>query len=129
MPARLQLIVPCFNEAVRLDAEAFLRLTTERPDSHILFVDDGSDDGTPAILGDVAARSGGAISVLTLPRNIGKARAIHRGFAAALESRPELIGYWDADLATPLSAIGEFLAVLDADARVDLVMGARVKML
>jgi dolichyl-phosphate beta-glucosyltransferase len=129
MSARLVLVVPCFNEASRLDAEAFVQLTTERRDAHVLFVDDGSADGTPAILAGLAARSGGAISVLTLPRNIGKTLAIHRGLLAALDQQPEIVGYWDADLATPLSALGELVAVLDANAGVEIVMGARVKML
>jgi dolichyl-phosphate beta-glucosyltransferase len=41
----------------------------------------------------------------------------------------ETIGFWDADLATPLDAIAECLDVFDSQPRVQLVMGARVQLL
>jgi hypothetical protein len=39
------------------------------------------------------------------------------------------VGYWDADLATPLGAIPEFVSRLEADPELLLVMGARVRLL
>ena len=92
-------------------------------------MDDGSRDGTPAILAEIASGGGTRVSVLTLPGNVGKARAVQRGVLAALEEQPEFVGYWDADLSTPLSELQAFIDVLDAHPSVDIVMGARVKML
>jgi len=46
-----------------------------------------------------------------------------------LKSGAELVGYWDADLATPLEEIARFRAVLATHSRVALVLGARVQML
>ncbi len=126
---RIRLVVPCYNEAERLDAAAFLRFLSSRPDSSLLFVDDGSRDATPAILAGLAAEGGGRVEVMTLVANQGKARAVRHGVLAAIESGAALVGYWDADLSTPLDAVGSFVETLDARPGVDLVMGARVKLL
>jgi hypothetical protein len=64
-----------------------------------------------------------------LPHNVGKAGAVQRGILAALQTDPELVGYWDADLSTPLDAVQEFIDVLDTNPQVEIVMGARVKLL
>src|SRR5436309_13069778 len=121
MRGRLQLVVPCHNEVSRLRSEAFLDLLTARKDTALLFVDDGSTDGTPELLADLVRRGNGQAAVLTLPRNVGKAHAVQQGVLAAFEARPELVGYWDADLATPLTALAEFLDVLDRHSEIDIV--------
>jgi len=129
MPTRLQLVIPCYNEASRLDADTFVRFVTSRSDVRLLFVDDGSTDTTLQVLADIAAKSAGRVDTLVLPRNRGKAHAVQRGMVAAIEKQPELIGYWDADLATPLDAVDEFVDVLDRRPDVDIVIGSRVKLL
>ena len=129
MPARLQLVVPCYNEAGRLKPEIFLERVADPFDIALLFVDDGSTDATAAILADIVARGGGNIAVLTMNHNVGKARAVQLGILAAFERRPEFVGFWDADLATPLTAIPDFMEVFDARPDVEIVTGARVKLL
>lgn len=129
MPTHVQLVVPCYNEAPRLDTDAFVRFVIARSDVRLLFVDDGSTDSTAKMLEAIVERSGGRVDTLVLPRNVGKAQAVQRGMVAAFETQPDLIGYWDADLATPLDALDEFLNVLDANTDIDIVMGARVKLL
>ena len=47
----------------------------------------------------------------------------------AFERGPRYVGFWDADLATPLAAIGDFRALLDENPGVDLVLGSRVVLL
>jgi len=129
MPASLRLVIPCYNEASRLKPEVFLERAGSGRDIGFLFVDDGSTDATSAILADMAVRGGGSIAVLTLNQNVGKARAVQLGVLAAFERQPEFVGFWDADLATPLSAVADFIDVFKARPAVDIVMGARVKLL
>ena len=129
MSAGLLLVVPCYNEAGRLKPQVFLERIESGSDVGFLFVDDGSTDATPAILADMATRSGGRIAVLTLNQNMGKARAVQLGVLAAFDRHPEFVGFWDADLSTPLSALTEFLDVFRARPDVDIVMGSRVKLL
>jgi glycosyltransferase involved in cell wall biosynthesis len=129
MPPRVQLVVPCFNEAGRLTPDAFLQFVANGPDIGFLFVDDGSTDATRGILADLAARGGANIAVLTLNHNVGKARAVQLGVRAAFERQPEFVGFWDADLSTPLTAVPEFMDVFRSDPAVEIVMGARVKLL
>jgi hypothetical protein len=68
------------------------------------------------------------ISYVALPTNSGKAEAVRRGFHAAFKSDFTNIGYWDADLATPLSSIRTFCDILDTS-DVSMVIGSRVKLL
>ncbi|MFZ5833552.1 MAG: glycosyltransferase [Planctomycetota bacterium] len=123
------MVVPCFNEARRLDARAFLDFARRWPAIQLLMVDDGSTDDTPQRLHDMARRSAGRIAVLQLTANTGKAEAVRRGVLAALESNPELVGYWDADLATPLDQIPRFCQVLVDRPEVQLVLGVRIRLL
>src|SRR4051794_17444571 len=92
-------VVPCYNEAERLDAAAFCAFARAHDDLFFLFVDDGSTDGTRDVLDDLHRHDPIAFRVLRLGRNCGKAEAVRRGMLVALESEPAYAGYWDADLA------------------------------
>ena len=129
MGMHLQLVVPCYNETHRFRPDEFLQLVRSRSDIALLFVDDGSTDETSVLLADILVRGDGQVSVLTLPENVGKARAVQSGVLAAFEKQPEFVGYWDADLSTPLTALTDFLQVLEAHPEIDIVMGARVRLL
>jgi glycosyltransferase involved in cell wall biosynthesis len=123
------LVVPCFDEAGRLDRAAFLSLCALRPEVRLLFVDDGSSDGTPAVLADLrAAASPGAIEVLRLPENRGKAEAVRHGLVAALASGAPVVGYVDADLATPPEEVVRLVDELRATPAA-VLMGARVRLM
>lgn len=121
----LVLVVPCYNEAARLDLPAFRAWLGEQRGSSLLFVDDGSTDDTAALLAGLVDFSPQCCSLLRLPVNVGKAEAVRAGLQAALAQRADLVGYWDADLATPLTAVADFLRVLE-DSAVEVVTGARV---
>jgi dolichyl-phosphate beta-glucosyltransferase len=125
-PASLVLVVPCHNEADRLQAATFLDFVRRREDVGLLFVDDGSTDDTAGVLARLAAAAPGAIDVLRLDRNQGKAEAVRRGIVEALALGPSLVGFWDADLATPLDAVEDFTALAAKRPEVEIILGSRV---
>ncbi|MBC7570644.1 MAG: glycosyltransferase [Spirosoma sp.] len=124
-------IVPCYNEARRLPADAFVGYLSKRTDVSFCFVNDGSTDQTQAVLTQLQARCPGQITVLNLPQNAGKAGAVRAGILHCAQTTPafDYLGYFDADLATPLDAIDDLSAVLDQTPALDLVMGSRIKYL
>ncbi len=92
-------------------------------------MDDGSTDDTGRVLEELRAEAPERIDLLPIHENRGKAEAVRCGMLRALDSAPDYAGYWDADLATPLGEVPGFVARLRADATLELVMGARVKLL
>jgi dolichyl-phosphate beta-glucosyltransferase len=122
-------VVPCYNEEKRLDHDAFGRFLAEADGATLLFVDDGSSDQTRAVLDRIVAAAPARAAVISLPANRGKAEAVRSGMRTALDRGAPIVGYWDADLATPLPIIAELTAILEAHAEIDVVMGARVRML
>jgi glycosyltransferase involved in cell wall biosynthesis len=122
----LVLVVPCYNEASRLRAPAFLDFVARHPSVRLLFVDDGSADGTMAVLERMVQEAPVAIGAMRLETNRGKAEAVRRGLLDAMTGGPALVGFWDADLSTPLSAIDDFLSVAAKLPSVELILGSRV---
>jgi dolichyl-phosphate beta-glucosyltransferase len=122
-------VVPCFNEAGRLAVDRFESGLAELPDVAFVFVDDGSTDATATTLEAIRAHVPDRVRVLRLPRNVGKAEAVRAGVLDALQRESQYIGYWDADLATPLTAIRAFREVLEARPHLEMVFGARVQLL
>lgn len=122
------LIIPCYNEAERILAEAFVQAAVDDPALAFLFVDDGSTDSTRSQLVQLCARRPKQMAVLALTHNVGKAEAVRQGSLAAFERAPAIIGYFDADLATPLSEVGPMRALFDEPV-VEMVLGSRVALL
>ena len=125
----MAVVVPAFNEAHRLDVEAFRSFVAHHPSIRIVFVDDGSTDETPAVLDALAAASDGRIERFTLERNSGKAEAVRRGLMHAAESGAAVIGYLDADLSAPLSSVPLLLDALDQHPDAWVILGSRVRLL
>lgn len=100
---KICLIIPCFDEEDRLALEKFALFDR---DVRFVFVNDGSTDGTAKL---ISRCNSDHCLLLDLPKNVGKAEAVRQGFiyARSLPFYSELdwVGYWDADLSTPLSEI------------------------
>lgn len=120
-------VVPCFNEAHRLDSAAFLDLAGSGG-LRLLFVDDGSTDGTDHLVEGLAERSP-YIDVLVLSSNTGKGEAVRRGLLHAIAGGAALVGYLDADLATPGSELLRMVRTLEARPDLSAVFGSRVALL
>jgi len=124
------IIIPCYNEEKRFPLEAFTEYARVHPDIGFVLVNDGSKDGTVAMLRRAAAGLEDRVSVIDLVQNGGKAEAVRAGIMSALDAgNCRLVGFWDADFATPLAHIEDLAAVLHARPEIAMVFGARVKLL
>jgi glycosyltransferase involved in cell wall biosynthesis len=119
-------IIPCYNEAARIDISAFLKFSTAHDEIILYFINDGSTDDTGEILKQLHQQSNGKISFHQLESNVGKGEAIRQGILFALEHQPDFIGYLDADLSTPLAEFKR-LADLAIQKEADVVFGSRIK--
>jgi len=122
-------VVPCYNEAARLDRAAFRDFSLPGRRLRFCFVNDGSRDDTSRVLQSLCAERAGLGWAIDLPVNQGKAEAVRQGLLAAIAAGPAIVGFWDADLATPLSELPRLHAVLEENPRVELVLGSRVRLL
>lgn len=124
---KICIVVPCYNEARRIDLAAFGAFAVSNVYVDFIFVNDGSSDDTKAMLSTFASNPVHRAAVLDLPANMGKAEAVRRGMLQAFSSGVyEFAGFWDADLATPLSEINTLYA---ATAGKHIVMASRWKRL
>lgn len=118
-PHHAALVVPCYNEERRLDLEQLGALAAAG--ICLVLVDDGSSDGTAAVLRTFVEAHAGV--VLSMPNNMGKAEAVRRGLLQAIEAGASVVGYADADFATPAT---EIVRLLGTASPADVIIGARV---
>lgn len=123
----VRVVVPCFEEGDRLDSSAFAALADHIDE--VIFVDDGSEDATAGLLAALAADHPDAIDVITLPQNVGKAEAVRIGLLAAIDRGSAVVGYLDADLATPAGEMLRLIDVARAQPHRTAVLGSRVALL
>ena len=121
-PLELSIVVPLFNEIGTLD-ELHRRLTQVIVlmglDTEIIYVDDGSTDGTAEAITTVAARDP-RVHAIRLARNYGQTAGLAAGFDAA---RGAVIVAMDGDLQHEPEEIPKLLAKLDEG--YDIVSGWR----
>ena len=128
-PKTCAIVVPCFNEADRLNVDVFAEFVCDADDIELVFVDDGSSDATLQSAQTVSERAGSSVSVLRLDVNCGKAEAVRQGMLWAAQRDFSAIAFWDADLATPLDTIPEFLDVMTKHPNVEVVWGTRLPLM
>jgi glycosyltransferase involved in cell wall biosynthesis len=109
-------VIPAYNESARLPEtlrRSVLHLDAQPWRSRIVVVDNGSVDETASLARTAAARTDRVdVTVIGCSRP-GKGAAVRRGL---LTSTAPLVGFYDADLATPLTTIGDALAALRSGA-------------
>jgi glycosyltransferase involved in cell wall biosynthesis len=111
------LLIPAYNEA-RTIADV-VRAARPHADA-VIVVDDGSTDGT------VAAVAGLDVEVLSHPRNLGKSRSLHTGFAAALALGAREIVTMDADGQHRAADVPRLLRAAELHPRA-IIIGARMR--
>ena len=123
---KISIVVPVFNEAESL-AELHEQIdrvaTANSPDLEIIFVDDGSNDGSWREIQRLA-RKDDRVRGLRFRRNFGKAAALTAGIRAA---QAEIIFMMDADLQDDPSEIPKFVEKLNEG--YDVVNGWKVRRL
>lgn len=127
---RVTIVVPCYNEAHRLPRQTFLDFIVASDGVTFVFVDDGSQDATLTALEEISRAHPNRVHVLRQERNAGKGEAVRQGLLHALRrNESDLIGFWDADLATPLDAVFDLRQVLIDRPDIQMVFGSRVRLL
>ncbi len=119
----ISVVIPVYNEAdcLRdhvLALRALLAQLSPSAGWEILLVDDGSRDGSAALVDELAEPP--FVRALHHERNRGKGAAVRTG---VLASRGDAVLFCDADMSTPPDTLREFLPLLEAGA--DVVVGDR----
>ena len=126
-PMALTIIVPVYNErgSVEGTVESLKRLAESIAGGvEVIFVDDGSDDGTGEALDGAVGEGngvGGGVKVLHHDENRGYGAAIKTGMR---EATAQLVAITDADDTYPNERFGEVLRQMQ-DNGYDMVVGAR----
>jgi dolichyl-phosphate beta-glucosyltransferase len=124
------IVVPCYNEAARLRGAEFADFVRKHDRICFLFVNDGSKDGTLRVLQQLCAEDPERLFCLDLGTNHGKAEAVRLGMLHCIRDlHPKFTGFWDADLATPLEVIPEFVDEMLRHPSCKMVFGSRVRLL
>ena len=119
---RALVIVPTYNECENI-ARLIDRVLSQDRRLEILVVDDGSPDGTAAIVQGIMVREP-RVHILCRPRKMGLGTAYIAGFRWALEHEYDAMFEMDADFSHDPNHLPEFLtAIQDAD----LVLGSRYR--
>jgi glycosyltransferase involved in cell wall biosynthesis len=123
-PLNVTVVIPIYNEEANL-AELVSRVGAAMQRTgrsfELICVDDGSRDGSAAVLESLAAERPW-VKPLYLIRNYGQSAALQAGFDAA---QGEIIVTLDGDLQNEPDDIPELLRLLDERPEVDVISGWR----
>lgn len=113
-------IVPTYNEVENI-GQLLPDILQQDPGLDVLVVDDGSPDGTAAVV-RAAAEFGRRIFLMERPGKMGLGSAYIAGFREALREGYPLVFEMDADFSHSPDSLGEFLATIES---ADVVLGSR----
>ncbi len=117
----LSIIIPAYNEETRLPESlrkiaSYIR--TQRPNTEVIVVDDGSADRTALVAGE-SAGSIANLRVLSNGVNRGKGYSVRHG---SLQAQGDVVLFTDADLSAPIEEAEKLLAALKDH---DVAIGSR----
>jgi dolichyl-phosphate beta-glucosyltransferase len=120
----LSIIIPAYNEERRIVktlSETFDYLDSQKYESEVIVVNDGSSDRTAEKALGFESQARGRLRLLQNPGNRGKGYSVRNGM---LDAKGEILLFYDADLATPTSEIIKVINPIAED-RYDVVFGSR----
>ena len=119
---KLSLIVPMYNESAIIadSAKTYSEyLSAQFPDYELIFVDDGSADGSGAIVEGLGLPN---TRVISYQPNRGKGHAVKTGMLAA---EGEIAMFLDADLAYGTEVIRRAVETLEQNPKASVLLGSR----
>ena len=99
----ISIIIPAYNEQNKISADILAAdkfISDNNYVGEIIVVDDGSTDETTSIANSCIERTNSNLTVLKLPKNIGKGGAVSEGIQT---SSGEIVMYADAGLTVPFN--------------------------
>ncbi len=117
---RALVLLPTYNE--RENLPTIVDLLLAQPNVRVLVIDDGSPDGTGKLADELAAASGGRLSVMHRTGKRGLGRSYLDGMRAALATDVDVVFQMDADLSHDPKYLPELARATSAT---DLVIGSR----
>jgi len=107
-------VIPCYNEEVRLLSVEFLDFIDKHSGYHLCFVNDGSKDNTLGVLNNLRKGRENFITVYDCEKNGGKAEAVRLGMLHMAEKEDlDFIGFLDADLSTDLADFDDLVSTIE----------------
>ena len=122
----LNIIIPCYNESMRLPVNKYLDFLKLNKKVKIIFVNDGSTDKTKNLVTKLADKFPEQIKILSYEKNKGKGNAIRDGFLYAVrQNMSGNLAYLDADLSTSLEECK--LLSRKINDKIQFVFGSRIR--
>lgn len=125
---KIALIIPCYNEEERLPISALEDLL-QRTDADIYLANDGSNDGTLAIIEKFCQSHPERCFVINYEENQGKAATVYKAVNQTLSKETySFIGYFDADFSTPVEEVARLIKEIGSG-QAQFVIGSRILLL
>jgi glycosyltransferase involved in cell wall biosynthesis len=125
---KVAIIIPCYNEAKRLDYKNIEPLLLNS-DIDIYFANDGSKDNTFEIINSIVANQQQRLHLINFNENSGKANTIFKAINQIHQlDKYDFIGYFDADFSTPSD---EIIRLVDeiSKKKCEFLIGSRILLL
>lgn len=125
---KVAIIIPCYNEAKRLDFINIEQLLLYS-DMDIFFANDGSKDDTIMVINSIIEKHQERCYLIDFTENSGKANTIYKAINKVnKEDEYDFIGYFDADFSTPATEIIRLVEELNKN-HCEFLFGSRILLL
>jgi len=125
---KVAIIIPCYNEAKRLDYKNIEPLLLNS-DIDVYFANDGSKDNTVEIINSIIKNHPQRLHLINFTENTGKASTIFKAINQIhQQDQYDFIGYFDADFSTPSY---EIIRLVDEikNRKCEFLIGSRILLL